>query len=120
MLICPGAGNTVRYQPKRHHRDLARGGPLVAREAAPGVHPTDKANLPEPFVRAMKNSPKVFHGYRAMGKAAHAAGRVEGKSRDLVRMDMAIGAGLEGARVLMSASGWRPRRRRMRSGTPLS
>jgi 4-carboxymuconolactone decarboxylase len=41
--------------------------------------------------------PKVFHGYEAMGSAAHAGGPLDAKTRELVKLGMCIGARLEGA-----------------------
>lgn len=53
--------------------------------------------LPGPFEKFMKEFPDVFAGYDAMGKAAHAGGPLDAKTRELVKLGMAIGARLEGA-----------------------
>lgn len=53
--------------------------------------------LPGPFERFTKEFPAVFEGYDAMGKAAHAGGPLDAKTRELVKLGMAIGARLEGA-----------------------
>lgn len=53
--------------------------------------------LPGPFEKFMKEFPSVFEGYDAMGKAAHAGGPLDAKTRELVKLGMAIGARLEGA-----------------------
>lgn len=53
--------------------------------------------LPGPFEKFTKEFPAVFEGYDAMGKAAHAGGPLDAKTRELVKLGMAIGARLEGA-----------------------
>jgi 4-carboxymuconolactone decarboxylase len=53
--------------------------------------------LPGPFEKFMKEFPKVFEGYDAMGKAAHTGGPLDGRTRELIKLGMAIGARLEGA-----------------------
>ncbi len=53
--------------------------------------------LPGPFEKFTREFPAVFLGYDAMGRAAHAAGPLDAKSRELVKLGMAIGARLEGA-----------------------
>lgn len=53
--------------------------------------------LPGPFERFTKEFPAVFEGYDAMGKAAHVGGPLDAKTRELVKLGMAIGARLEGA-----------------------
>jgi len=59
--------------------------------------PTVKTKLPGAFERFTKDFPDVFHGYEAMGKAAHAGGPLDAKTRELVKLGMSIGARLEGA-----------------------
>jgi len=59
--------------------------------------PTAKTKLPGAFERFTKDFPDVFHGYEAMGKAAHAGGPLDAKTRELVKLGMSIGARLEGA-----------------------
>ncbi len=53
--------------------------------------------LPGAFGRFMKLFPAVFEGYEAMGKAAHASGPLDAKTRELVKLGLTIGARLEGA-----------------------
>jgi 4-carboxymuconolactone decarboxylase len=59
--------------------------------------PAAKAKLPGAFGKFIERFPDVFQGYEAMGKAAHAAGPLDAKTRELVKLGMAIGARLEGA-----------------------
>lgn len=59
--------------------------------------PEDDPKLPGAFERFKRDFPKVFEGYDAMGRAAHEAGPLDAKSRELVKLGMAIGARLEGA-----------------------
>lgn len=53
--------------------------------------------LPGAFGKFMDRFPEVFQGYDAMGKAAHAGGPLDAKTRELVKLGMTIGARLEGA-----------------------
>ncbi len=53
--------------------------------------------LPGPFEKFTKEFPAVFEGYDAMGKAAHMGGPLDPKTRELIKLGMAIGARLEGA-----------------------
>jgi 4-carboxymuconolactone decarboxylase len=53
--------------------------------------------LPGAFEKFMKRFPDVFQGYEAMGKAAHAGGPLDAKTRELVKLGITIGARLEGA-----------------------
>ena len=59
--------------------------------------PTVGEQLSGAFEQFKRDFPQVFQGYDAMGRAAHAAGPLDGKSRELVQLGMAIGARLEGA-----------------------
>jgi alkylhydroperoxidase/carboxymuconolactone decarboxylase family protein YurZ len=68
-----------------------------AEEAAMARKTRAGEKLPEPFEKFMKGFPEVFAGYDAMGKAAHAGGPLDAKTRELVKLGMAIGARLEGA-----------------------
>jgi alkylhydroperoxidase/carboxymuconolactone decarboxylase family protein YurZ len=53
--------------------------------------------LPEP-VDAFKNSyPKLWEAFCQLGERCHEAGPLDGKTRRLVKLALAIGAGLEGA-----------------------
>ena len=53
--------------------------------------------LPGAFETFMKRFPEVFQGYEAMGKAAHAGGPLDAKTRELIKLGITIGARLEGA-----------------------
>jgi alkylhydroperoxidase/carboxymuconolactone decarboxylase family protein YurZ len=59
--------------------------------------PAAKAKLPGPFEKFTRDFPEVFAGYDAMGEAAHAGGPLDAKTRELIKLGMAIGARLEGA-----------------------
>ncbi len=59
--------------------------------------PRAKTKLPGAFYWFTKTFPDVFHGYEAMGKAAHAGGPLDARTRELVQLGMSIGARLEGA-----------------------
>jgi alkylhydroperoxidase/carboxymuconolactone decarboxylase family protein YurZ len=54
------------------------------------------SKLPEHFQGFTKNHPDVAKAYAALGNAC-AEGPLDGKTRALVKLGMAIGAGLEGA-----------------------
>jgi alkylhydroperoxidase/carboxymuconolactone decarboxylase family protein YurZ len=56
-----------------------------------------RGTLPGPFEKVTMELPPVFQGDDAMRKAAHAGGPLDAKSRELVKLGMAIGARLEGA-----------------------
>jgi alkylhydroperoxidase/carboxymuconolactone decarboxylase family protein YurZ len=58
---------------------------------------TTTGKLPGAFENFMKRFPEVFQGYEAMGKAAHAGGPLDAKTRELVKLGITIGARLEGA-----------------------
>lgn len=75
---------TQRHQPLRGELDMTK--------KAKG-----EEKLPGPFERFTREFPEVFSGYDAMGKAAHAGGPLDAKTRELVKLGMAIGARLEGA-----------------------
>jgi alkylhydroperoxidase/carboxymuconolactone decarboxylase family protein YurZ len=66
-------------------------GTTMAKQAKAG----DK--LPGPFESFTKEFPAVFEGYDSMGKAAHAGGPLDSKTRELVKLGISIGARLEGA-----------------------
>jgi len=53
--------------------------------------------IPGAFGKFAKRFPEVFQGYEAMGKAAHAGGPLDAKTRELIKLGMTIGARLEGA-----------------------
>jgi alkylhydroperoxidase/carboxymuconolactone decarboxylase family protein YurZ len=53
--------------------------------------------LPEIFVNLRQNYPEIAQAYDALGDAAHRAGPLADRERQLVKLALAIGAGLEGA-----------------------
>ncbi len=55
------------------------------------------SQLPEPFQRFRQQNPAVAKAYDALGEACAQAGPLDAKTRELVKLGMAIGAGLEGA-----------------------
>ncbi|HET8577134.1 MAG TPA: carboxymuconolactone decarboxylase family protein [Methylomirabilota bacterium] len=55
------------------------------------------AELPKPFQRFSGNNPAVAEAYAALGEACAKAGPLDGRTRELVKLGMAIGARLEGA-----------------------
>jgi AhpD family alkylhydroperoxidase len=55
------------------------------------------AELPQPFQRFRDQNPAVVTAYEALGEACAQAGPLEPKTRELVKLALAIGARLEGA-----------------------
>ena len=55
------------------------------------------AKLPEAFRTFRRRYPKVFKAYEALGGVAHEGGPLDAKTRELVKLGMAIGGRLEGA-----------------------
>ncbi len=55
------------------------------------------SELPGPFEQFKRDFPQLFKHYDTMGRAAHEAGPLDAKSRELVKLGLAIGARLEGA-----------------------
>lgn len=53
--------------------------------------------LPEPFRRLQALKGNVVQAYEALGKACAEAGPLDGKTRELVKLGMAVGGRLEGA-----------------------
>ena len=53
--------------------------------------------LPAPFTRIREEFPEVAAAYDALGTAIHEAGPLDDKTRQLVKLALAIGARLEGA-----------------------
>ena len=53
--------------------------------------------MPKPYDRFRKQYPEVWNAYDQMGVAAHAAGPLDAKTREVVKLALAIGAQLEGA-----------------------
>ncbi len=55
------------------------------------------AKLPSAFEHFRKNYPDVFAAYEKVGGATLQAGPLDGKTRELVKLALSIGAGMEGA-----------------------
>ena len=53
--------------------------------------------FPEAFETFRKRYRRVYEAYEALGGAAHESGPLEQKTRELVKLGMAIGGRLEGA-----------------------
>ena len=53
--------------------------------------------LPARYVDFQKRYPEVFRAFDALGAAAQEAGPLEGKTRALVKLALAVGGGSEGA-----------------------
>jgi len=55
------------------------------------------AKLPKAFETFRKRYRSVYKAYEALGGAAHEAGPLDQKTRELVKLGMAVGGRLEGA-----------------------
>ena len=55
------------------------------------------AELPQPFVRFTRDFASVARAYDALGKVCAEAGPLDEKTRELIKLGMAIGGRLEGA-----------------------
>jgi AhpD family alkylhydroperoxidase len=55
------------------------------------------AKLPTPYTRFAKTYKRVWQAYDELGAAAHGVGPLPTKTRELVKLGMAIGARMEGA-----------------------
>jgi 4-carboxymuconolactone decarboxylase len=55
------------------------------------------AELPQPFTRFRDQNPAVVTAYEALGEACAQAGPLDPKTRELLKLALAIGARLEGA-----------------------
>ncbi len=53
--------------------------------------------LPRPFRRFGDDNPAVARAYEALGEACAKAGPLDGRTRELIKLGMAIGGRLEGA-----------------------
>jgi AhpD family alkylhydroperoxidase len=53
--------------------------------------------LPKPYVNFQEQYPDVWQAYNQLGAAVHAAGPLDEKTRGLIKLALAIGAGREGA-----------------------
>lgn len=56
-----------------------------------------KPRLPGRFLEFQQQFPDVFTAYEALGQAAQGAGPLSARERALVKLALAVGAGLEGA-----------------------
>jgi 4-carboxymuconolactone decarboxylase len=55
------------------------------------------ADLPNTFLRLRETYPEVAQAYDALAEATHAAGPLTARERQLVKLALSLGAGLEGA-----------------------
>ena len=55
------------------------------------------APLPRSFLSFRERFPKIAETYDALGAAAHENGPLDDKTRELVKLSLAVGARLEGA-----------------------
>ncbi len=53
--------------------------------------------LPRAYETFQRRNAKVFKAYEALGRVAHESGPLDAKTRELVKLGMAIGGRLEGA-----------------------
>ncbi len=53
--------------------------------------------IPNTFQSLRETYPEIAEAYEALAQAAHAAGSLSDRERQLVKLALAIGAGLEGA-----------------------
>ena len=55
------------------------------------------AKLPRAFQAFQRRYPKIFQAYEALGGVSHEAGPLDAKTRELVKLGIAIGGRVEGA-----------------------
>ena len=55
------------------------------------------ARLPRRYAGFQRSNPEIWRAYDALGAAAHKAGPLPAKTRELVKLALSIGAKLEGA-----------------------
>jgi len=55
------------------------------------------SDLPAPFTHIRETYPEVATAYDALGDAIHKAGPLDDRTRQLIKLAMAVGAQLEGA-----------------------
>ena len=72
--------------------------------------------LPEPYRRFKTKYPDVWDAYDALGRACHAEGPLDEKTRQLVKLAMAIGSRSEGAVHSHTRKRWGPAHRQMNCG----
>jgi 4-carboxymuconolactone decarboxylase len=53
------------------------------------------SSLPEPYKQFRDQFPEVYDAYESLGKAAAAAGPIDAKTRELIKLGMAAGTGSE-------------------------
>ena len=53
--------------------------------------------IPRAYLEFKKNQPDLVSAYESLGEACRAAGPIDPKSAALVKLGIAVGAGLEGA-----------------------
>jgi AhpD family alkylhydroperoxidase len=71
---------------------LLRTKPVLLRTKTP-----ESRKLPMRYVQFQKRHPRLFKAYDALGAAASAAGPLDGKTRALVKLAIAVGGQMEGA-----------------------
>jgi 4-carboxymuconolactone decarboxylase len=62
-----------------------------------GLDTTESADLPPTFRRFIDRFPDIAAGHQAMGKAGDAAGPLDRKMVELIKLGICVGAGLESA-----------------------
>lgn len=55
------------------------------------------AKIPDWYQEVKKRHPKLFEAYEGLGEAGHRAGPLDERTRELVKLGIAVGARLEGA-----------------------
>jgi 4-carboxymuconolactone decarboxylase len=55
------------------------------------------AKLPRAYESFKRNYPKIWEAYDKLGALSHAAGPLDEKTRELIKLALSIGAKLEGA-----------------------
>jgi alkylhydroperoxidase/carboxymuconolactone decarboxylase family protein YurZ len=55
------------------------------------------SDLPKIYIQIRETYPEIAEAYDALGDAAHRAGPLEQDTRQLIKLALAIGGGLEGA-----------------------
>lgn len=53
--------------------------------------------IPKQFLDFKSKYPDIMSAYEELGKAVHNSGPIENKDRSLIKLALAVGAGLEGA-----------------------
>ncbi len=55
------------------------------------------SQLPKPYIEFKEKYPDIWQAYDQLGTTVHAAGSLDEKTRGLVKLALALGAGREGA-----------------------